>query len=136
MDYYLSTTNCVNRLVREWKTYKKLIIAVDFDGTIYDTYGEGRVFNDVINLLKRCAKIGAYFIVFTCRRDDEQHIIIDCLNENNLPYDKINDNVEFTMVTGRKVYYNIFLDDRAGLLSAYEILSDAVTIMEKENNIA
>ena len=132
MDFYLNDDNAVNRLVEEWKKYRKIIIGYDFDDTVYDFHRKGRVYNDVMNLLRKCKKLGAYFIVFTCCGEDEYDKIRNYLNENNLPYDKINEDLEFVQFKGRKVYCNIMLDDRSGLSSAYKVLLETIKIIEKE----
>jgi hypothetical protein len=130
MDYYLNELNQVNRLVKEWEKYGKIIIAYDFDDTVYDFHKQGRKYEDIIALLKRCDNIGAHFIVFTCCGEDEYMKIKDYLYDNKIPFDRINENMDFVKFTGKKVYYNILLDDRAGLKSAYSVLLDAVKIME------
>lgn len=131
MDYYLRNSNAIKRLTEEWKKKGKIIIAYDFDETVYDFHKKGRTYKNVIELLKRCQKFGAYFIVFTCCGDSEYDKITNYLNQNNLPYDQINENVDFIEYTGRKVYYNIFLDDRAGLSASYKTLLKTIKIMEK-----
>ncbi len=133
MDYYLDESNSIQRLIQEWETHDKIIIAYDFDDTVYDFHKKGRDYSNVINLLKKCEEIGAYFIVFTCCGEDQFDKIKNYLNEKQIPYDKINSNLDFVNFTGRKVYYNILLDDRAGLSSAYKCLSEVVKY--KLNNL-
>ncbi len=128
-DYYLDNENVIDRLIREWKQYKKIIIAYDFDDTVFDFWKKGRTYTDVITLLQRCEKIGAYFIVFTANDDIE--MIKKYLTENKIPFDKINENMEFIKFTSRKIYYNILLDDRSGLQSAYECLLKIVKQIER-----
>lgn len=48
------------------------------------------------------------------------------LVENNIPFDAINETPDFIPFKGRKVYYNILLDDRAGLSSAVEQLTRVI----------
>ncbi len=136
MDFYLDDENALNRLLTEWKKYGKIIVALDFDLTIFDFLNVGMEFNDVINLIKRCEKIGIYLLVFTCRQEKDYPIISKYYEEKGLKYDKINENVDFLhgQMTSRKLYYNICLDDRAGLSSAYNILLKAVEHMEYEKN--
>jgi hypothetical protein len=131
MDYYLNDENVINRLVEEWNKYGKIIIAYDYDDTVFDFWNKGREYTDVITLLQRCQKVGAYFIVFTANDDIEG--IKNYLTENKIPYDKINENMVFIKFTSRKIYYNILLDDRAGLSSAYNCLLKTINIIEKEN---
>lgn len=126
MDYYLSVNNAIERLTDEWLKYGSIIIAYDFDDTVYDFHKKGKSYNDVISLLQECNKYGAYFIVFTACGKDEEDKISKYLNANKIPFDKINDNIDFIKFTGRKVYYNIMLDDRAGLQSAYLTLSETL----------
>lgn len=132
MDYYLNNENQVDRLAKEWKQHGKIIIAYDFDDTVYDFHKQGRCYNDVLSLLRRCDKVGAHFIVFTCCGEDEYPKIKDYLYENKIPFDRINTNMDFVKFTGKKIYYNILLDDRAGLESAYHTLLQTVQIIEKE----
>lgn len=122
MDYFLNDKNAIKRIVDEWRKYGKIIIAYDFDDTVYDFHNKGRTYNDVADLLRECKKYGAYLIVFTGCKEDKYKFIKNYLNENNIPYDKINENMEFADFTGRKIYYNVLLDDRAGLSSSYKIL--------------
>lgn len=135
MDYYLDNNNVTQRLIDEWKQYGKIIVAYDYDDTVYDYWKKGRTYDNVINLLRKCREYGAYFIVFTACGKDQENDIKQYLTDNDIPFDKINENMDFINFTGRKVYYNILLDDRAGLQSAYDCLNTALTILkcEKEN---
>jgi len=132
MDHYLDEQNSINRLVEEWRHHGKIIIAYDFDDTVYDFHKKDRQYNDVMSLLKRCDSLGAYFVVFTSCSEEKYDMIRNYLNQNELPYDKINENLDFIKFTGRKVYYNILLDDRAGLPSSYRCLLETIKIIEKE----
>lgn len=131
MDFYLSEENCIDRLIKEWRKYGKIVIAVDFDNTIFDCHNEGKTYDYVINLLKRCKKIGCYIIVFTANDDPERHKFIREYYKNlDIEIDTINDNVPAVPYTTKKPYYNVLLDDRAGLPSAYCQLLHAVEHME------
>ena len=44
------------------------------------------------------------------------------LIKENVPFDTINEDAPFIDFTARKVFYNIFLDDRAGLRQTYDEL--------------
>lgn len=133
MDFYLEQKNCLERLVKEWRDYKKIVIAVDFDDTVYDFHKKGRTYEDVISLIRRCRAIGCYIIIFTANDDTEHHKFIrEYLNEYYIHVDTINENIPCVPFKTKKPYYNILLDDRSGLLSAYTTLLEAVEIMEKE----
>ena len=64
----------------------------------------------------------AYFIVFTSSESNRYDEIKEILEKENLPYDSINEDAPFIPFKGRKVYYNILLDDRAGLNQTYNEL--------------
>jgi hydroxymethylpyrimidine pyrophosphatase-like HAD family hydrolase len=131
MDYYLNNTNCINRLKEEWDKYEKIVIAVDFDDTLFDFHKKGRTYDDIMDIIKRAQKIGCYTIIFTANDDIEHHKFIkEYLKEYNIKVDAINNNVAAVPYTTKKPYYNILLDDRAGLPSAYNSLLTAVTYME------
>ena len=134
MDFYLNENNITERLVKEWKKYGEIVIAFDFDNTVYDYHKKGHSYNQVISLLKECKDIGAYLILFTSRRDDELEFVEGYLKENNIPYDAINEDPIFTKASGRKIYYNVLLDDRAGLPSAYNTLKKASKIVRRYKN--
>ncbi len=122
MDYFLNDQNCVERLFDEWKKYGSLIVAYDYDNTVFDYYNKGFQYTDVIELLKECKRMKFHLTVFTSCNDDRFPEIKQYLSDNNIPFDGINETPDFIPFKGRKVYFNILLDDRAGLKSAYEIL--------------
>jgi len=132
MDYFLDDNNVIKRLIEEWEKYDGLIVAYDYDNTVYDYGNKGYSYNNVINLLRRLKKLDTTLIVFTCNTEDKYDVIKKYLNENDIPYDKINENADETMnFKGRKIYYNMLIDDRAGLSSAYNCLLKVVEEMEK-----
>lgn len=58
--------------------------------------------------------------------------IIKYLEANHIPFDAINESPKFVPVAGsKKMYFNILLDDRAGLSSAYKCLKAALEIMKQ-----
>lgn len=122
MDYFLSNQNCIDRLISEYEKYGSLIIAYDYDSTVFDYYGKGYSYHEVIELLRECKKMGFHLTVFTSCNDERFPEIKQYLTENNIPFDGINETPDFIPFKGRKVYFNILLDDRAGLRSAYDIL--------------
>lgn len=125
LDFYLSEDNTVKRLIKEWELHGELVIAYDFDNTVYDYHGEGHSYEKVIQLLRDCKEVGAHLIVYTAREDKELEFVKGYLEENNIPYDTINEQPDYLPFKGKKLYYNILLDDRAGLASAYQCLLSA-----------
>jgi len=122
MDYFLDDQNCVDRLFEEWKKYGSIIVAFDYDNTVYDYYKRGDKFTDVIELLRECHKMKFHLTVFTSCNDDRFPEIKSYLDLMEIPFNAINETPDFIPFKGRKVYFNILLDDRAGLKSAYDIL--------------
>jgi hypothetical protein len=133
MDYYLKEQNCIDRLVEEWSNYGKIVLGIDFDDTLYDFHKKGRKYDNVIALIKRCQVIGCHTVVFTAN-DDTKHyeFIKEYLSKEGIQVDTVNDNIPSVPFKTRKVYYNILLDDRAGLSSAYSTLLRTVEIMESK----
>lgn len=132
MDFYMEDANVIDRLVTEWKLYHNLIIAYDYDNTVYDYHRKGHSYDAVIELLRECKAFGAHLIVYTACADEWHPDVIAYLNQNQIPFDAINESPDFVPITGNgKIYYNMLLDDRAGLSSAYRCLQAALTIMKR-----
>lgn len=121
-DRYLNNEECISRLFDEWKKYGSLIVAYDFDSTVFDYHKRGDTFPKVIELLRACKAEGFHLTVFTSCNDDRFPEIRKYLTDNNIPFDSINETPDFIPFKGRKVYFNILLDDRAGLWAAYDQL--------------
>ena len=65
-DPYLIDTVSIQRLVKEWVKHKSLIIAYDYDNTVFDYHNNGYEFEFVIDLLRESKKYGDKFIVYSC----------------------------------------------------------------------
>lgn len=128
---FLSDTSCVLRLVNEYRRYGKLVVAYDFDNTVYDYHSKGHDYSEVVELLREAAKLQMHLIVFTAEKDFTK--VTSFLTLNDIPYDSINENPPFFKSDARKIYFNILLDDRAGLKSAFEQLTEVIEILK--NNI-
>ncbi|MBB6672212.1 hypothetical protein [Cohnella nanjingensis] len=132
MDFYLEDDNVVARLVAEWKKYGRLVVAYDYDNTVYDYHHAGLAFDDVIALLRACKEQGAHLVIFTACGEAQYPEIRAYLTANRIPFDAINENPPFVPVgSPHKIYYNILLDDRAGLSSAYRCLKSALDMMKR-----
>lgn len=133
-DQFLDNNNAIDRLIEEYYKRGNLIVAYDFDHTVYDTDNTGKSHEQVIELLKACGEMGFKMIVFTCRPPEEYEIVKQYLESREIPFDRINEedpDIDFPK-TDKKIFYNIFLDDRAGLKSAYEILVAVIDTLRKE----
>lgn len=120
LDQYLSPGKNFQRLVQEYNIHKSLVIAFDFDGTVYDFHKTGETYELIIELLKDLKSIGCYIICFTA--NDDIRLITRYLLENKIPFDSINANPPFFTSNANKIYYNALLDDRAGLIQTYNEL--------------
>jgi hydroxymethylpyrimidine pyrophosphatase-like HAD family hydrolase len=128
-DPYFSTSECVNRLFNEYKKHEKLIIAVDFDDTLFDFHKKGFTYGKVINLLKECQNLGFYIVIFT--GNENELLIREYCKSLGIEISSINENpIKLPYGNGRKIYYNILLDDRAGLGQAVEILEMLISKIE------
>lgn len=135
VDYYQNDSICVERLVDEYERYGMLIVAYDYDNTVFDYSRNDNKCSEVIKLLRECKQHGCHLTVFTSCNDDRIPEIEKYLTGNAIPFDSINETPDFIPFRGRKVYYNILLDDRAGLSSAMNILWRVMyTIRGKQAN--
>lgn len=132
MDYYLNKENTFQRLLTEYKKYQSLVIAYDFDNTVYDYHKNGWQFLQMIQLLKALKEIGCYLIIFTA--NEAEAFVKDYCIANEIPFDVINENPPFYKSTARKIYYNILLDDRTGLAEAYEHLNRLIKQVYRERS--
>lgn len=119
----------VERLAKEWLEHGKIILAVDYDSTIFPwhTIDNQEDMDRVINLVQQAHEIGAYVVINTCSNKDRHPEIIDYCKKINLPVDGINTQpIQLPYGHFGKIYANIYLDDRAGLLEALDILERAM----------
>ncbi len=127
-DPYFNTIRCVDRLYKEYSEHKKLILALDFDDTIFDFHGKGYSYDQVINLVLECQRdYGFYIVIFTGTPPEKWGDIYTHCQKLGIKIDSINKNpISLPFGNDGKIYYNILLDDRSGLGQSYEILKKAV----------
>lgn len=130
MDYFRDRQRVRQRLLDEYHKHKSLIIACDFDDTIFDCHNRGCDYSDVIALLKRWEN-RAKIVIWTARSGEQLDEVVDYVEKIELKIYGINVNTieEFDC---RKIYANAFLDDRAGLAQTYEDLLYVIEEIEKE----
>lgn len=124
-DTYLQSGSLKNKLISDYKRYGQIIIAYDFDDTVYSD--DLSTTEQVRELLREVSKYNEFvMIVYTARTPDMYQEVRDFLERENIRYDKINKQSESSNFPdkGQKIFYNIFLDDRAGLRAAYEELAN------------
>lgn len=131
-DKYCYTEECVEKLVRTYFTREYLIIAFDFDDTILSSEPDFKCCTLVL-LVNRCKHdINCQLILYTCRssnRGDGANLryAIDVCKKLDIEPDFVNEHAweDYRGLNG-KVFYDIFLDDKAGLGQACEILELAL----------
>jgi len=130
-DRYLDQIEQNNRLLAEWRKYGSIIVAYDFDDTVFDYHKRGDTYVRLVDLLRRAEKLGAFLIVFTgCSQETILSTVRPYLRNNQIPFQNINEDGPVKSES-RKIYFNILLDDRAGLVSAFETLRNAVETLEE-----
>ncbi|TYB79270.1 BT0820 family HAD-type phosphatase [Bizionia myxarmorum] len=106
----------------------KLIIAVDFDGTIvedaYPKVGKPKLF--AFETLERLQKEGHRLILWTYRSGSRLDDAVDFCKENGLEFYAVNKSFpeeQFDYSKSRKIHADIFIDDRniGGLLGWGEV---------------
>lgn len=132
-DPYTSTSKASQRLFKEWQKHPKLIVGVDFDDTFFDFHGTGNDHKRVIDVLKKCNQLGFHVVLWSASKPERfafmqeytrsLGIVIASINENPIPLPFGND---------KKIYYNILLDDRAGLGQALDTLEIVIGMIENQ----
>jgi len=130
---YTNTASCVDKLYREYLKHPKLIVAVDFDSTVYDYEQTGDTYEDTWAVLKRCQDLGFYLVCYTCSAPERYGFIYDYFYTHGITIHGINCNVlppPANWGPDAKIYYNIFLEDKSGLGQTLEILETLLTKIE------
>lgn len=91
-----------------------MIIAVDFDGTLYD--GKN-VNHSLIQRLKREQESGNIVILWTCREGKRLADAVKTCNANGFKPNLVNQNAPMVIKRlghdTRKIYADVYLDDKA-----------------------
>lgn len=129
---------------RNLKVFKT--IAVDFDGTLcenaFPEIGEPKPI--VIEYIKRQAAAGAHIILYTCRENGTKRNLLDealqfCA-EQGIELYAVNENPDNTFPEeygihfgGRKVYADIYIDDKAANVKDVEAAMSGIYQGEQED---
>lgn len=121
---------------------EKLIIAVDFDGTIvedaYPKIGKPRIF--AFETLKRLQNDGHRLILWTYRSGIRLEEAVQFCEENGIHFYAVNKSFpeeQFDYSKSRKIYADIFIDDRniGGVLGwgeVYQLITNEMPQQLKE----
>ena len=126
---------CARRLLWEYKNYGRLIVGVDFDNTIRPVKQDSSC-EAVIELLKRCsADPKIVLCLWTISGSSDGHLSLQEKEEYckslGIKLDYINKSPYLEASGGKKQFFNVLLDDRAGLESAYRNLKYVLDNSEK-----
>ena len=128
-DRYFSQLECIKRLVDDYKKHGNLLIAFDFDNTVFDYFNTGERFPKMEKLLRFLKSKGFHLILFTGNEGEKLETIVEYCKSHGYEPNYIN---ESPVMKTRKPYYNILLDDRAGLRESYETLVITLNILNYE----
>lgn len=125
-DPYMDTEKCVERLYSWYQAHKTLIVAFDWDDTCFDFHKKGYRYPEVFEILKECSDLGFTLILFSAKEDGQDLEGIQKMLKEECEINVQYINESPVMPTSKKPYFNILLDDKAGLGQAYEILRETL----------
>lgn len=126
--------NLTDKLVGVYRKHNSIIIAVDFDDTIYNYSLNNYDVDYVIDLIKRAQKeLGAQVILFTCREGELLEQALNYCKSKDLHIDRANESMETYTYPSRKPFYNILLDDKSSLEASCAALEYAMETIKREN---
>ena len=115
----------IDNLLRQHKQFGKLIVAYDFDNTVYPFSCDIEMLIPIHTLIRKAKEKGCECVCFTSS-DMGLDKITGFLHYNNIPCDGVN---KSSVHNEGKMYYNILLDDKAGLqetIQTLEIVLDLI----------
>jgi hypothetical protein len=132
-DPYFDTQRCVDRLYQWYKQHNTLIVAFDYDDTLYDFHKVGFKYTKIVKILKECEILGFTLIIFTAHTTEKE-----CEDIKKIVNKKFKLHVKYVncspvMPTTKKPYFNLLLDDKAGLGQTYNILSQVIIKIWKKS---
>lgn len=142
LNRYHYTKECVNRLVRDYYKHNNIIIAVDFDNTLYDFMSRGYS----LKIRQLLYKIAPYYItgdapnpdnrftiiLFTAREGEKLQEAEEFCRYHRIRIDYVNESPTVIPFKTRKPFWNILLDDKAGLGQAYKVLIKFLKVIDYE----
>lgn len=120
------------KLKNVYREHRSLIIAVDFDDTLYDWKNKGWDNDYVVNLVKRArVALNAQLILFTCREGDLLNEALEYCDLVGIKLDYVNESPKYG---SRKPFYNVLLDDKACLPECCEVLERLINEVNPPSN--
>lgn len=132
MNHPFNDKGAAERLLQEYRKYKTLIVGFDFDNTIFDYHQNGGDYSEVVELLRECRRLRFNLCLFTIEDRIDWKYKVCC--QLGIKPDYVNESPVIFENGGNKPYFNILLDDRAGLESAYKTLKQVVDYANTESD--
>lgn len=107
----------LQKLLDQHAKHGRLIVAYDFDDTVYPFSLSVDELKDTVELIKELDKQGHFVYCYTS--NDDINKVTSYLYFNKIPCRSINKS--FVESSGKQ-FYNVLLDDKAGLNEVKEIL--------------
>lgn len=126
------------RLVNEWMEHGDIVLAVDYDDTIFHwRHTSEKRCLEILSLVKWVKTTGAHIMIHTCSDKDRHEEIRSYCLSHGLVVDSINENpIDLPYGTQGKPYYNWQLCDRSGLDYAVTVLEEATKeVLNYKNNV-
>ncbi len=130
---FLNPETTYQRLEKEYIRYGSLVVAFDFDNTVFDYHQSGLDCSEIVDLLQKLKSINCFLIVWTANEDTD--FVKDFCQKQRIPFDSINENPPFFKSTSRKIYYNELLDDRARLRESFDRLTKLYSHIMAEKSV-
>lgn len=111
----------VKKLLDQYHKHGRLIIAYDFDDTVSPLYEPDEFLNEVRTLIRKAAHQGHYCYCYTANTDFVK--VSSFLQAQMLPTNPI------PKGNGDKAFFNILLDDKAGLEYTYNVLFEVLALI-------
>lgn len=134
-DHPYDFRGSLSRLIKELDTHGNLVIGFDFDNTIFDVHNNGGNYSQMISILQECKKRGWTLCLYTAElREDWLKWKVDYCKHFGIEPDYVN---ESPLLKGtKKPFFNLLLDDRAGLEGAYFMLKQLINYADSKLNKA
>lgn len=124
-DPYTSTNRCVDRLFAVWAKHGRCILAVDYDDSVHAFRDQTDTHDRAHGLLRRAKDLNCLIILFTAGEPARYPDMIAYMTAHGFVPDSINEtpkDLRLSVGNHGKPYYNLLLDDKAGLGQALDIL--------------
>jgi predicted HAD superfamily phosphohydrolase YqeG len=130
MDEFLQPNSNFKRLYKEYKKYGSLTIGVDFDGTLHDYHKTGASHEMTRQLVRDLKSINCKIVIWTAYED--LNYVANFCQQINIPYDGINEGDIKLPWESKKPFFSQTLDDRCGLIQAYQELELLVWLIKNK----